>query len=57
MGYITWESSSSMEQVVIPLSEEELENLYEICRKYNFDSLDDCINMALAQLIYIYKGS
>jgi hypothetical protein len=45
-----------MEQVVIPLSEEELEHLYEVCRRYNFDSLDDCINMALAQLIYVYKG-
>ncbi|AET31930.1 hypothetical protein P186_0477 [Pyrobaculum ferrireducens] len=45
-----------MEQVVIPLSEEELEHLYKICKRYNLDSLDDCINMALAQLIYVYKG-
>jgi len=45
-----------MEQVVISVSEEELEYLRRICRKYNLDSLDDCINMALTQLLYVYKG-
>lgn len=45
-----------MEQILIPISEEEYEQLSEICEKYNFETLEDCINMALAQLIYIYKG-
>ncbi|MFZ8811516.1 MAG: hypothetical protein ACO2PN_25875 [Pyrobaculum sp.] len=45
-----------MEQVIIPVSEEELEQLRRVCKKYNFDSLDDCINMALTQLLYVYKG-
>lgn len=46
-----------MEQIVIPLSEDELKQIYDVCRRYNLETLDDCINMALARLIYIYKGS
>jgi len=46
-----------MERIIIPISEDELKSLYEVCKKYNLESLDDCINMALARLIYIYKGS
>ncbi|WP_187146718.1 hypothetical protein [Pyrobaculum neutrophilum] len=46
-----------MEEVLIPVTKEELEEISRICRKYNIESLDDCINMAIAQLIYIYKGS
>ncbi|MEM0478812.1 MAG: hypothetical protein QXS16_00660 [Pyrobaculum sp.] len=46
-----------MEQILIPISEEEYSQLLKICEKYNFEILEDCINMALAQLIYIYKGS
>ncbi|WP_167827614.1 hypothetical protein [Pyrobaculum islandicum] len=45
-----------MEQIIIPISEDELEKITRICKKYGFETLDDCINMALAQLIYIYKG-
>jgi hypothetical protein len=45
-----------MEQIIISISKEELEHLRRICNKYNLDSLDDCINMALTQLLYVYKG-
>ncbi|GEM_PF-632049 len=45
-----------MEQIIISVSEEELEQLRKVCKKYNFDSLDDCINMALTQLLYVYRG-
>lgn len=46
-----------MEEIIIPISKEDLEKLSQICEKYGLDNINDCINMALAQIIYIYKGS
>ncbi|MCC6020881.1 MAG: hypothetical protein LM577_05900 [Thermoproteaceae archaeon] len=46
-----------MERIVISVPESELRQLLDVCKKYNLDSLDDCVSMALARLIYIYKGS
>lgn len=45
-----------MERVVIPVTIDEYKDLVRICEKYSLE-LEECINMALAQLIYIYKGS
>ncbi len=45
-----------MEVVSITISESELEKLVKRCENYGFDNLNDCVNMALARLLYIYKG-
>lgn len=44
-----------MERIVISLKRSEYKALKEICTKYDLD-LDDCINLAIANLLYIYKG-
>ncbi|MEL9991034.1 MAG: hypothetical protein QXP98_09455 [Thermoproteus sp.] len=44
-----------MERVVVPLKPSEYKALKELCRKYELD-LNDCINLAIANLVYIYKG-
>ncbi len=44
-----------MERVTISLRASEYKLLKEICRKHDLD-LNDCINLAIANLIYIYKG-
>lgn len=44
-----------MERVVVPLKPNELKLLKEICKKQDLD-LNDCINLAIANLLYIYKG-
>lgn len=44
-----------MERVAIPLKSSEYKLLKEICKKHELN-LDDCINLAIANLLYIYKG-
>lgn len=45
-----------MELVVIPIREDEYKRLVEICRKSGIRDLEDCINMAIATLLYIYNN-
>lgn len=45
-----------MELVVIPIEEDEYKRLVEICKKYEMNNLEDCINMAIANLLYIYNN-
>jgi hypothetical protein len=44
-----------MERVVISLKPSEYRALKDVCKKYELD-LDDCVNLAIANLIYIYNG-
>lgn len=44
-----------MERITIPLKSSEYRLLKEICEKHELD-LNDCINLAIANLLYIYKG-
>lgn len=44
-----------MERVAISLRRSDYKALKEVCKKYDMD-LEDCINLAIANLLYIYNG-